>query len=104
MIRLVINWKKNILPFFGESNATAISHENIDRYIALRSASVSKETIRNELTIVRAILNWAVKRRLISSSPMGGYQIPKANYRHILPPSKKKLIAFVIAQHHTLSG
>jgi integrase len=85
--------EKILLPYFGKDIAQTISQKQLDAYVSERNMVVTLAMIRNDLTILRAILNWSVKRRLISFNPMSGYSLPKANYVSLFPPSKVEIDA-----------
>lgn len=94
-----------ILPRIGELPAMGVTHARLDRYVSGRMQDhvyvslgrgkkkktdrrVTLSTIHRELSIIRAILNWSVRRRLIIASPMAGYEMPKRDDKKILPPTR----------------
>ncbi len=90
-----IRLEKILNPYFGSSMAHNITFEKLDSYVNSRKSTVKMTTIRNDLAAIRAILNWSVKRQLISVSPMQGYEFPKKDNSRILPPSKKEVDAII---------
>ncbi|SHO48974.1 site-specific integrase [Desulfopila aestuarii] len=101
-----------ILPRFGDLPATAINHSKLDKYVISRlqdtvkvnlgngrrkdtGRPISKSTIHRELSIVRAILNWGVRRRMLLASPMAGYEMPKRDDKKILPPTEEEFSAIL---------
>lgn len=82
-------WKfdSKILPILGEMKAASINHSVLDKYVTTRAKYVKMTTVHRELSDVRAVLGWAVKRRLIASNPMAGYEMPKRDDAVVLPLS-----------------
>jgi len=65
-----------IVPAIGHLQVQNITPERLDRYVSERSKTVKNTTIHRELSDIRAILNWSVRRRLIHHNPMSGFQLP----------------------------
>lgn len=101
-----------ILPRIGDLPATAINHSKLDKYVISRlqdtvkvnigngkrkdtGRPISKSTIHRELSIVRAILNWGVRRRMLLVSPMIGYEMPRRDDKKILPPTEAEFSAIL---------
>jgi len=101
-----------ILPKLGGLPATAINHSKLDKYVISRlqdtvkvnigngkrkdtGKPISKSTIHRELPIVRAILNWGVRRRMPLASPMARYEMPKRDDRKILLPTEEEFSAIL---------
>lgn len=87
---LKIRLKANILPHFGDLPALRIDHRHLDGYVHRRLATgVKASTVRRELTDIKAILNFAVKRNpaLIPFNPVHAYSPPRADDDIIIPPS-----------------
>ena len=79
---LLIRLKTNILPFFGLTPAVRIDDNDMDRYVeSRRGKGVKDATVRRELTDIKAILNWAAKRRppLLLFNPIRDYVKPAEN-------------------------
>jgi integrase len=53
--------------------------------------TISKTTVHRELTDLQAIINWAVKRRIITYNPVAGYEKPKRDDAIIRPPSTSEI-------------
>jgi len=89
--------KKHINPYFGTMPAIRIDHNDVDRYIRHRRQAVKNATIRRELTIVQAILNWAVSRRpsLIPYNPIHKYKLPPNDCEVIQPPTQAEINAIL---------
>ena len=75
------------LPMLGHYVADRIDDERIHAYISERLKKVKRTTIHRELSDIRAILNWAVRKRIILSNPMVGVTFPRRDDEHIMPPS-----------------
>lgn len=89
-------WKLDgvILPQLGHLPGSRIGPMVLDGYVADRSALGRKNTsIHRELSIVRAIIRWAVRRRKITHNPMEGFDLPRRDDAIISPPSSAELQA-----------
>lgn len=88
---LLIRLESIILPFFGNRMAQGLRDQDMDNYVRKRRKDgVKYATITRELTDVKAILNFAVKRRpqLIMVNPVRDYQKPgDIDLEEILPPT-----------------
>lgn len=83
-----------IYAAIGDLPAAAIKPEILDQYVIVRTAKGRKSaSIHRELTIIRAIIRWAVKRKIISDNPMEGYEFPKKDISIISPPTSAELSA-----------
>lgn len=91
----LVRMKKTILPILGEYMAHELTPEVLDRYVARRGKTVKRTTIHRELSDIRAVVRWAVSRRLISSNPMDGYEMPRRDDARIRPPSKEEIEAII---------
>ncbi|MCF8070043.1 MAG: tetratricopeptide repeat protein [Desulfobacterales bacterium] len=95
----------HILPVFGNRPAMAITDQDLDNYIRTRRSqknrnykdkkkapTVKASTVNREITDIKGILNFAVKRKppLIPWNPVRDYQKPADDYDVILPPSAEK--------------
>jgi integrase len=77
-----------------------IADRDLDRYIAKRRAvRVAYSTIRRELVDLKAILNFAQKRRppLIAFNPVRDYRLPREDLAIIMPPTAGEFAAIVSA-------
>lgn len=92
---LKIKIEKIILPFFGRYRAIEITPTLIDRYVAARIKHVKKTTIHRDLSDLRAILRWAVKRKYIAYNPMEGFTMPKRDDAVIRPPTPDEVMAIL---------
>lgn len=92
-IRLVAN----ILPAIGSIPAIKITSIDLDRYVQGRRESVKNSTIRREITDIKAILNWAVKRNppLIPYNPIRDYSAPPPDDDVIFPPTLEEVTAII---------
>jgi integrase len=80
-------WKMDgvILPTLGRNiRAMAMTHERMDRYVNDRlkaknknGGTIKRTTVHRELSDIRAVLNWAAKRRYIAFNPLKDYEMPK---------------------------
>ena len=109
--QLAIRLAANILPFFGDLPAGAITSKDLDDYVRRRRSAVwfrhgkrhvgvKDATISRELTDVKAILNFAVRRSppLIPYNPVAAYQKPGENdLARIQPPTPDETQAILAA-------
>ena len=97
---LLIRLKTNILPFFGLTPAVRIDDNDMDRYVeSRRGKGVKDATIRRELTDIKAILNWAAKRRppLLLFNPIRDYVKPAENDLASLQPPTDEEVGLILA-------
>lgn len=87
----------NILPIIGDIQAIRLTFDDLDRYVRLRRQSVKASTIRREITDIKAILNWATKRRppLIPMNPVRDFRAPLPDDAVIIPPTKGEVQAIL---------
>ena len=87
----------NILPVIGDIQAIRLTYDDIDKYVRLRRQSVKASTIRREITDIKAILNWATKRRppLIPMNPVRDFLAPLPDDAVIIPPTKGEVQAIL---------
>jgi len=79
--------KSIYLPDLGHLLASQITEARIQAYIKKRLKSVKKTTIHRELCDIRAILNWAVQKKLLLANPMADATWPRRDDERIRPPS-----------------
>ncbi len=91
---LKIRLESTILPFFGNRAAMALKDQDMDDYVKKRRKDgVKFTTITRELTDVKAILNFAAKRKpkLIPYNPVRDYEKPgEIDKEQILPTTEKE--------------
>jgi integrase len=89
------------LPLLGHILATSITEARIRQYIDERLKVVKRTTVHRELSDIRAILNWAVKKRIIMSNNMAGATWPRRDDERIRPPAQEEIKAILThAQPH----
>ncbi len=79
--------KKIILPRIGRTKASQITPELLDKYVANRLKDVKRTTVHRELSDIRAIIKWAVRRRYLTANPMENYEFPSRDDAVIHPPT-----------------
>jgi len=97
---LLIRLRANLLPFFGGMRASGLTDNDMDDYkLKRRGDGVKLSTIAREMTDLKAILNFAVKRNppLIPFNPIRDYQKPTPDDDVITPPSQAELTAILNA-------
>jgi integrase len=110
-------WKMQgvILPEFGDIPALNITPKKIDAYVKTRLTKsrtikqviktgvvkkrtikpAKKTTIHRELSDIKAVLNWAVKRQMIVFNPIEKYEMPKRDDDVILYPGEDEISAIL---------
>lgn len=110
-------WKMQgvILPEFGDIPAMNITPKRIDAYVKTRLTKnrvikqvtktgvvkkrtikpAKKTTIHRELSDIKAVLNWAVKRKMIVFNPIEKYEMPKKDDAVILYPGEDEINAIL---------
>jgi integrase len=99
-----VNWRLTsdkmttiILPVFVQTMAHEITPAAIDHYAQARVTKdgVKRTTVHREISDIRAVLRWAVKRRLIAGNPMDGYEMPKRDDARLSPPTEAEFRAIL---------
>jgi len=72
-----------------------LTPETLDIYVAKRLKTVKRTTAHREVADVRAIIRWAVKRKLIASNPMENYDMPRLDNARIMPPTAAEISAII---------
>jgi len=86
----MVKLEKTICPIIGNDQAHQLTPSKLDKYVSVRSKTVKNTTIHRELSDIRAILLWSVKRKLIASNPMAGFDMPKRDDADIVPPTEEE--------------
>lgn len=90
----VYKLQAHILPAMGHIPGSKIGPSVLDGYVMERAAAGRKmTTIHRELSIIRAILRWALSRRRIINCGMDGYRMPTRDDTIIAPPTAAELAA-----------
>ena len=106
-------WKMKgvTLPELGNLPAMSITPKRIDAYVKKRLTEsrvikqnskagnvkkriigpAKKTTIHRELSDIKAVLNWAVRRNMIAFNPLEKYDMPKRDDEIILYPSENEI-------------
>lgn len=85
-----------ILPEIGEEFSLSITPARLDRYISQRVATgVKLTTVHREITDIRAVLRFAVKRGAIIYNPMDGFEMPARDNAIISPPTEQEFNAIL---------
>lgn len=112
---LLYRFSSSIFPLLGALEVTAITHAELNRYIAVRKSQTrdavnrktggvtrygppSMATIQNEINIVMTVLNFAAYRShppIISENPAKGFLKGKVEYEITDPPTEKELAAIL---------
>jgi integrase len=105
-------WKMKgvILPEFGGFPAMSITPKKIDAYVKMRLTEsrtikqgrkkriikpAKKTTVHRELSDIKAVLNWAVRRSIIAFNPIEKYEMPKRDDDVILYPGESEINAIL---------
>ncbi len=97
MLNIMSKMDSVIIPTLGEGiRAVSITPARLDRYVQARlQADVKKTTIHRELSDVRAVLNWSVKRGYLSQYPAAGFEMPTRDDEIIKPPTREEVNAML---------
>ena len=99
---LDIKLNKIILPKIGRKLVSRLSDSDLDQYVAIRRSHITRKktavknnTIRRELTYIKAILNWSTKRKppLLRFNPVADYRLPDSDDEVIMPPTVEEVEA-----------
>jgi len=83
-----------ILPAIGAEMSHSLTPSRIDQYASARIATgVKRVTVHREVSDIRAVLKWAVKRKFIPANPMDGYEMPTLDNARIQPPTEAEFSA-----------
>jgi integrase len=103
-----IRMTTRLLPFFGPMTATRVNDADLERYIKARRTTPFRKnrpdcagysTIRRELVDLKAIFNFAFRRRppLIAFNPVRDFRLPREELEVILPPTPDEFAAILAA-------
>ena len=93
--QLDIRIAAHLAPAFGATPALRLKSADVDAYVeARRAAGAVNATIARELTDLKAILNWSVKRDppLIPHNPIANYRKPRAAVTAAQPPTRAEAV------------
>lgn len=89
---------KSIAPALGSIPAKGITREDLKDFEAKqRESGVKQGTVQRRISIIRAILNWAVDSGLIDDNPVQGYRCKRGETLKIPPPSPAEIKAMLAA-------
>jgi integrase len=86
--------QKFILPFFRSKKALSLNIDLCQKYVETRlAAGVKSVTVRREIQIIKAILNWscAPGRGLIPYNPIANFPLPEKDDATIPPLTEEEL-------------
>lgn len=90
--RMKYKFVKVILPALGEIDVRRLTPEVLDQYVSQRLRENRKRTtIHTELTLIMAVINWAMKRRYLLINPLAGYEKIKRDDAVIQPATRDEL-------------
>jgi integrase len=84
-----------IVPHFADTMVSGITHAALDRYVMARQATCKNSTIRTELGLIHAALNYAQKTRVIVTNLAKGHRPPRDDTERIRPPSEAEFVAIL---------
>ncbi len=105
-----------ILPEIGHLKAALLTPARLDLYVAKRLKSPrelqdgskrypKRTTIHREISDVKAVLNWSVRRRYIAFNPAAGFEMPRRDDAILMPPSADEVQRLVdVAPDHLRRG
>lgn len=96
-IALISKMENVVLPKLGQMRAAQITPAILDRYTSSRLKKVKRTTVHRDLSDIRAILRWSVKRRYLAANPMEGFELPRRDDAVITPPTVAEVQAILKA-------
>jgi integrase len=99
----------HLIPFFGPGDIMTLTEEMADHYVTMRrrqkwvagggkgkaQIGVSRSTIKRELGTMQAVLNFAVRRKLIIYNPLQHYDMPREDDAVISPATASEIRAIL---------
>lgn len=86
----------HIIPVIGDTRVDQLTHEQLDKYIVNRlSQGMKQNSVRKEIAVIKAVINWSVERKLILSNPILKYPLPKDDQEIIQPISASDVQAIL---------
>lgn len=88
-------WRQHIRSTFGDWPVGRVTHDEIVRWLTKLSADYSPSTVRHAHAVLRAVLGYAVDRRMVGRNEAVGVRLPR-KARHeprTLPPSEVEALA-----------
>jgi hypothetical protein len=92
---LCIKMEGVIIPELGNIQVHNLIPARLDQYVSERFKSVKLTTIHRELSDIRAVIRWAVSRRIIAANPMEWFILPKRDDAILSPPTKPEFDAIL---------
>ena len=96
-VALVTKMEGIILTRIGETETSKITPDLLDKYVANRAKDVKQITVHQDLTYIRSILRWSVRRRYLAANPMDGFELPRRDNAVITPPTVEEARAILKA-------
>lgn len=91
-------FKCHIIPILGNLHAENIAQSDIDTYIIGRLKSVKWGTVKRELVLVKAVMSWASKRKIIHHNPLREYQVSGREDKDVpMPPTEAEVSRIISA-------
>ncbi len=88
--------RKHLIPIFGDTFLSKITHEMVDRYMDSRLEKVKPGTVGKERDVLRHILNLAIRWGHLRKNPAAGYrhlEIPPGRIRFLDEDEIPRLLA-----------
>ena len=87
----------HLIPFFGKMKLDKINHEAIEKWLDFMSEKGYKNTYTNGIfAILRVMMNWAVKQKLIVSSPTLSIALLKNDRKNLKIISQEEFKAMFV--------
>lgn len=79
---------RSLRALYGGRQAARLTPHDVATFTAAQTLrGIAPSTIHRRLAILRAALNWAVRRGLLATNPLAAIQVPTARSRRIAPPT-----------------
>ncbi|KKM17110.1 hypothetical protein LCGC14_1679050 [marine sediment metagenome] len=82
-------------PEIGGIPVGELTQHRVDQFVNKRLRTVKKTTVHRDLTVIQAILRWAVKRKYIAENPIDGYDMPVRDDQVIRPATIAEIKALL---------
>lgn len=87
--------RAKIAPALGQYQIHQITPERLDQYVSERAQSVQLNSIFREITLIRAVIRFALSRRLIASNPIELFKMSPPPDARIAPPTESEFRAIL---------
>ena len=95
LIALTKKFSSIVLPELGHLKGSQITPKVLDGFVKKRLETVKSTTVHRDISDIRAVIRWSVKRKYIASNPMEGFEMPTRDDEIIQPPTPNEVRAIL---------